>query len=94
MKLFGREVSGSALLYTLTGVAEILLGEIYDVPLLIIAGLVTLMMAMEASIEDRLAELRYRIGELEYKNEQLERGRGLQQAGERASHSAPAIAVR
>ena len=81
MKLFGREVSGSAFLYTLTGVAEILLGEIYDVPLLIVAGFITLMMAMEASIEDRLAELRYRIGELEYKNEKLERGRDLQQAG-------------
>ena len=87
MKLFGREVSGSALLYSLAGIAEIFLGEIYDVSLLIVAGLVTLMMAMEGSVEDRLAELRYRIGELEYKNEQSERGRGLQQAGETASHS-------
>jgi|RhiMetdeSRZDD1v2_1073273.scaffolds.fasta_scaffold3418237_1 hypothetical protein len=81
MKLFGREVSGSALLYSLAGIAEILLGEIYDVSLLIVAGLVTLMMAMEGSIEERLAQLRYRIGELEYKNEQLHRGRGLQNGG-------------
>jgi hypothetical protein len=81
MKLFGREVSGSALSYSLAGIAEIFLGEIYDVSLLIVAGLVTLMMAMEGSVEDRLAELRYRIGELESKNERLERGRSLQKDG-------------
>ena len=81
MKLSGREVSGAALLSSLTRIAEIFLGEIYDIPLLMVAGLITLMMAMEGSIEDRLAELRYRIGELEFKNEQLERGRGLQKGG-------------
>jgi hypothetical protein len=81
MKLFGREVSGSALWNTIVGTALIFLGEIHDVPLLMVAGLVSLMMGMGASIDDRLAELRYRIGELEYKNEQLERRRGLQQGG-------------
>jgi hypothetical protein len=48
----------------------------------------------ESRLNREIQELRYRIGELEYKNEQLERGRGLQQAGETASHSAPPTAIR
>ena len=81
MKLFGREVSGSALCSFVIGGALIAFGEIHDDPLLMVAGLFWFMMGWEASIENRMAELRYRLSELEYVNEQLQRARGLQNGG-------------
>ena len=61
------------------GVLQVIVGWGNDADMNL--GLIFIVMAAvyasEIRIECKMTELRYRIGELEYKDEQLERGRGL-----------------
>ena len=71
MSLLDRGVSSRVILRFLIGIAGIALGWIHEVPLLIVAGLVGLMMGVAASIEGRMErmidDLHRRIDQLESK---------------------------
>jgi hypothetical protein len=76
-----RGVNWATIFWFTLGVAQIIAGWGDDADMN--QGLIFIVMALvsagESRIEYKISELRYWVGELEYKNEQSERSRRLQQ---------------